>query len=102
MKVNLSAKPLGKNKLPKKILVMRFQALGDTIITLPYLQSLKTNYPGIILHLLTRYEVAQIPLALSIFEKVITIGGGRNAKFQFLISILLLPKLWFNQYDAVL
>ncbi len=81
---------------------MRFQALGDTIITLPYLQSLKTNYPGIILHLLTRYEVAQIPLALSIFEKVITIGGGRNAKFQFLISILLLPKLWFNQYDAVL
>lgn len=43
-------KPWRKSYAPKKILAMRFQALGDTVITLPYLQSLKRRYPAIQLH----------------------------------------------------
>ena len=81
---------------------MRFQALGDTIITLPYLQSLKNQYPDTRLHLLTRKEVSSIPESLELFEKVIAIGGGRNAKIQFVLALLQLPKLWWYNYDAVL
>lgn len=81
---------------------MRFQALGDTIITLPYLQSLKINYPEIRIHFYTRKEVSGIPEALDLFEKVIAIGGGRNAKIQFILSLFQLPKLWWQHYDAVL
>lgn len=81
---------------------MRFQAIGDTIITLPYLQHWKGQYPGIELHFLTRDEVASIPKNVVLFDKVITIGGGRNAKIQFLLLLLKLPWLWFQRYDGVL
>lgn len=81
---------------------MRFQALGDTIIILPYLQSLKQQFPDVQLHLLTRREVCEIPKALDLFEEVFTIGGGRNAKLQFFISLFLLPMLWLHNYDCVL
>lgn len=81
---------------------MRFQALGDTVITLPYLLSLRKQYPQAILHFLTRKEVSPIPKSIGLFDRVITIGGGRNAKIQFLLSLLLLPYLWWQRYDVVL
>jgi ADP-heptose:LPS heptosyltransferase len=91
------------NKIrPKKILAMRFQALGDVMITLPYLQSLKERMPSVSIHLLTRTETREIPENLSLFEKVIPIGGGRNAKIQFILCVLLLPHLLFQRYDLVI
>lgn len=80
---------------------MRFQAIGDTIITLPYLQSIKRQHPEVEIHFLTREEVSPIPKNILLFDKVITIGGKRNAKIQFLLALLKLPWLWFQQYDAV-
>ena len=90
------------NAPPEKILIIRFQALGDTVITLPYIQSLKRQYPKIKLHFLTRKEVCPIPACVGLFEKVIAIGGKRNAKVQFLLSLLKLPWLFFQRYDAVI
>jgi len=87
---------------PKKILVMRFQALGDTVITLPYLQNLKRQYPEIELHFLTREEVSPIPKSIGLFSRVITVGGGRNAKLQFLLTLLKVPRLLLQRYDAIL
>lgn len=87
---------------PKKILIMRFQALGDTVITLPYLQSLKHLYPKTELHFLTRKEVSAIPEAVDIFKRVIAIGGGRSAKAQFALLLLKMPWLWRQRYDAVI
>ena len=81
---------------------MRFQALGDTIITLPYLKSIKQQYPDIVIHFLTRKEVSPVPASILLFDKVIMIGGGRNAKLQFLLTLFKLPWLWFQRYDAVL
>lgn len=95
-------KPWKSLNPPTKILVMRFQALGDTIITLPYLQSLRNRHPSIEIHFLTREEVSQIPRSLQLFDKVITIGGGRNAKIQFILSLLKLPAMWLQNYDAVI
>jgi heptosyltransferase-2 len=94
--------PWRSAKPPKKILAIRFQALGDVVITLPYLQSLKKSVPGATLHLLTRSEVSDIPEKLAIFDHVIRIGGGRNAKLQFVLTIFLLPYLWWQRYEVVL
>src|SRR6267378_3790770 len=90
-------KPWLATRKPEKILAIRFQALGDLMITLPYLQSLKEQ-----IHLLTRSEVSEIPKNLVLFEKVFSIGGGRNAKIQFLLSLLLMPYLFWQRYDIVI
>jgi heptosyltransferase II len=102
MNAIVSARPWKSKSPPRKILIMRFQALGDTIITLPYLLSLKRQYPNCLLHLLTREEVSPIPKGVELFDRVVAIKGGRNAKIQFILSMLLLPMLWLQRYDAVL
>jgi ADP-heptose:LPS heptosyltransferase len=81
---------------------MRFQALGDTIIILPYLQSLKRQHPQLKIQLLTRKEVSQVCEGIDLFDKVIKIGGGRNASIQFILSLFKLPYLWLQGYDVVL
>lgn len=81
---------------------MRFQAFGDTVITLPYLQSLHDKYPTTKIHFFTRREVSLIPKSIQLFDKVITIGGGRNPKVQFILSLLRLPAMWWQRYDAVI
>jgi heptosyltransferase II len=87
---------------PRKILAIRFQALGDVVITLPYLQSLKRRNPKSQLHFLTRKEDSDIPNCLDLFDKVISIGGGRNSRLQLLSAILKLPWLLMQGYDVVL
>ena len=102
LKATVRSRPWKKNKPPSKILIMRFEALGDTVITLPYLQSLKSQYPEIKLHFLTREEVSPIPKSILLFDKVITIGGRRNAKAQFVLALIKMPWLLLQRYDAVL
>jgi heptosyltransferase-2 len=98
----LSCKPWKSKTKPKKILAIRFQALGDLMITLPYLQSLKEQETKVSIHLLTREENCEIPKNLKLFEKVIAIGGGRNAKAQFILSLFMLPYLLWQRYDVVI
>ncbi len=102
MKTIVRSRPWLKEKAPKKILAIRYQAMGDLVITLPYLQSLKNALPAVELHLLTRREVKDIPRNLLLFDKVMAIGGGRSAKVQFFLSLLSLPFLWLQHYDVVL
>ncbi len=100
--VEVLNKPWKEKSMPKKILAIRFQALGDVMITLPYLQSLKEQILPVQIHLLTRTEVSAIPKNLALFEKVFSIGGGRNAKVQFILCMLMMPWLWWQQYDVVI
>lgn len=102
-KTSIVAKPWTKSSPPKRILAIRLQALGDLVITLPYLQSLRKNSPNETrIDLLTREEVESIPRALNLFDNVYSIKGGRDLKKQLLHSFLLLPRLMFNRYDMVL
>lgn len=87
--------------MPRKILAIRFQALGDVMITLPYLQSLRNSVPEATVDFLTRREVGEIPEKIGLFNKVIRIGGGRNARLQFLLAMLIMPYLWWQRYDVV-
>jgi len=99
---NISSQPWMKNIPPKRILAIRLQAVGDVTITLPYLQYLRHALPGATkLDLLTRQECEGIPKSIHLFDKVISIGGGRSFKKQLLHTYFLLPKLLLRRYDAV-
>lgn len=99
----IPAKPWRKNHLPRRVLAIRLQAMGDLVITLPYLQQFKKALPpDCKVHLLTRQEVEAIPKNIQLFDRVYSIGGGRNGKKQLLHSFWLLPKLLIQQYDIVI
>lgn len=100
---NIPSKPWKKSHPPRRVLAIRLQAMGDTIITLPYLQALRNSLPpGTKLDFLTREEVDPVPKSLTLFNKVYSIAGGRNFKKQFIFTWLMLPRLMFNRYDMVI
>ena len=91
------------HKLPKRILAIRLQAMGDVVISLPYLHHLRKSLPpGIRLDFLTRQETEDIPRNIVLFDKIFSIGGGRNHKKQLLYTLGLLPFLLWQRYDMVL
>jgi len=101
--LNIQSKRWKKNSLPKRVLAIRLQAMGDLVITLPYLQHLRNNLPaGTRLDLLTREEVESIPKNMELFDHVYSIGGGRNGKKQLVYTFLLLPRLLLQRYDVVI
>jgi heptosyltransferase-2 len=103
LKMNISVKPWRKKKLPKRILAIRMQAMGDVVITLPYLQDLRDILPASVeIDLLTRHETDPIPRNLVLFNKVFSIAGKRNLKKQFLFTLVLLPGLLLRRYDIVI
>ncbi len=100
--MNIVAKPF-YNYTPGRILAIRLQAMGDMVITLPYLQSLRDHLPpSVKIDLLTRKEVDPIPRNLHLFDKIYSIGGGRKFKLQLGLSFLLLPTILMRRYDVVL
>jgi heptosyltransferase-2 len=101
--MNIRAKPWTETLTPKRILAIRLQAMGDVVITLPYLQQLRHSLPpSVRLDLLTRKETEDIPKNILLFDKVFSIGGGRNHKRQLLDTFFLLPKLMMQRYDIVI
>lgn len=97
-----SAVPWNSQSHPQKILAIRFQALGDTVITLPYLQALHTIWPSSQFHFLTRDEFSDLPRHMKMFEAVHTIGGGRDRARQFGNAMQLVPHLRKEHYDVVI
>lgn len=91
-----------RQEAPRRILAIRLQALGDVVITLPYLQTLQRRLPGTRLDFLTRKETDDIPRSLPVFQKVYSIGGGRNFKLQNFSALALLPQLFSHHYDVVI
>lgn len=103
MEETLNYKPWKSESIPKRILIIRLHAMGDVAITIPYIQSLKEKLPADTeLHFLTRNEVKEIPGSVKLFEKIYSIGGGRNVRLQLLSLLLLLPMLKINYYDIVI
>jgi heptosyltransferase-2 len=94
--------PWKSSSSPEKVLAIRLQAFGDTVITFPYLQSLRSLWPSSELHFLTREEFGDLPFHLKMFETVHTIGGGRNRLLQVANAMSLIPRLRREKYDVVL
>jgi heptosyltransferase-2 len=101
--MDIAGKPWTKRPLPKRILAIRLQAMGDVVITLPYLQDLRNNLPASVqIDLLTRDETDPIPRNLILFDKIYTIRGKRNYKKHLIYTIFLLPTLLLRRYDIVI
>ena len=101
--MNIPCKPWTERRPPRRILAIRLQALGDVVITLPYLQCLRNTLPvDARLDLVTRKEVEDIPKNIDLFDHVYSIGGARDFKRQLLSTCLLLPKLSMQRYDVVI
>lgn len=98
----IRARPWRKGRPPARVLAIRLQALGDTVITLPYLQALRREIPGAELDFLTRREVSDIPKSVELFDRVFEIGGGRDRRRQLLSALALVPRLRLRRYDVVL
>jgi ADP-heptose:LPS heptosyltransferase len=101
--MNIPAKKWTKQNSPKRILAIRLQAMGDLVITLPYLQVLRTALPSSTkLDLLTLEENESIPRSIELFDKIYSIRGYRNFKKQLAFTFLLLPEILLRRYDVVL
>jgi len=101
--MDIPAKPWTKKFPPKKILAIRLQATGDVVVTLPYLHDLHNFFGSQVkLDFLTRKETEDIPKNILLFNKVYSIGGGRNFKKQLTSAFLLLPRLFFQRYDIII
>lgn len=87
---------------PKRILVIRMQAMGDVVITLPYVHDLKNQLPNASFDLLTRKEVESIPKESGLFDRVFAIGGRRNTYLIVVLMFFKLPLLWLRKYDVVI
>ncbi len=87
---------------PKKLLAIRLQALGDTVITLPYLQALRIILPETEFHFLTREDFADLPRNLKMFDKVHVVEGGFDIRRQFVSAAILTPRLQIEKYDVVI
>jgi len=87
---------------PKRAVAIRLQAMGDMVITLPYLNEFKQQFPETELHFITTSEVSSIPASLKLFDKVIVIKGGRNARLQFFFTLCKLPFLIWQRHDVVM
>jgi heptosyltransferase-2 len=99
----INAKSWTEKNMPKRILAIRLQAMGDMVITLPYLQYLKNHLPpDTIIDFVTREEVDSIPKSLSLFNRIYSISGERSLKKQLLSAALLLPQLLWNSYDVII
>ncbi len=101
-KESIHAVPWSGAADPQKVLAIRFQALGDTVITFPYLQALRAVWPSTEFHFLTREEFSELPCRMTMFTAVHTIGGGRNRARQFGNAMRLVPRLRKEHFDVVI
>src|SRR5258708_8554068 len=96
--MNIPAKPWTKKILPRRVLAIRLQAMGDMAITLPYLQGLRDPLPpGTQLDLLTREEVAPLSQNIYLFDNIYTIGGGKNFKKILFYTPFFISRLWLRR-----
>jgi len=101
--MNIPARPWTRQQPPRRILAIRLQAMGDVVITLPYLRGLRESLPpSTELDLLTREETKGIPGSIHLFDNVYALGGGRDHKKIMLHTLMMLPRLLLRRYDVIL
>jgi hypothetical protein len=99
----IAARPWKENTLPGRILIIRLQAMGDVVATLPYLQQLRNSLLSTTrIDFLTRQEVEDIPNSIVLFDNVFVIKGGRDLKKQIVYASSMLPKLFRQRYDVII
>ena len=98
---SLNAKPWKGDRPPKRILAIRLSALGDTIIALPWLFSVREQFPSAVIDFLVLERNAELPRNLKLFDRVYRLKG-KVGKIQFVYANLLLPILVVKRYGVII
>lgn len=94
--------PWRKPSPPKKILLIRLHAFGDTVLAMPAAQHLKDLHPEIEMHLLVGEPSADLPRNMPAFSKVHVLKNARGGWKMGLDVLKILPRLLSERFDAVL
>ena len=99
----IAARPWKESYLPQRILIIRLQAMGDMVATLPYVQQLRNSLPRQTrIDFLTRQEVEEIPKSIVLFDNVFVIKGGRDLRGQIVYASSMIPKLFTQRYEVII
>ena len=81
--------PMEPGTRPKKIIVLRFHAFGDTIITLPVLAALRRRFPEASITFVTSSEYVELFSALPMLDTVlpVTTRGSRPRRLMSLVPL---------------
>ena len=82
----------------KKILVIKHGSLGDLILSLSSMYSIRNKYNESSIHLITEEKYYSFLKKTNFFEKII----NDNRKNFFLMTIFILLKLLREKYDIVI
>ena len=85
----------------KKILIIRFRQVGDSVLTLPLCSSLKRTFPEAEIHLVLNEGLSSLYFNHPDVDKVITFSRMQNKSF-----LLYLQTVWsithINNYDVII
>ncbi len=70
MEEQRSSSPWVSSRAPRKILVIRFHAIGDVVVAIPPCNALRRMFPDAQIDLLTSEACLGIPEALRLFDHV--------------------------------
>ena len=97
-----SVRPWTGMRPPRRILVIRFHAIGDVAITLPSCVGLRNRFRMARIDFVTGRESEPLPAALHLFDAVMAINV-RGSRWSRLVRVLLLGiRLGFHRYDLVI
>lgn len=85
----------------KKVLFIRLQAIGDSIITYPYIREFAERNPTFEIHFLTREYASDIPKHLSFFKKIWVLRGKKRPIHRLPYTLILLPSLLIQKFDVI-
>lgn len=100
--VTPEVRPWQSRRPPSRILAIRLQAIGDVVITLPYLGALGRLLPSTEIDFMTRDETAEVPRAVRLFARIDALGGRRNERLQLALALARGPQLLARRYDVVI
>jgi len=87
---------------PRRILIVRMQAIGDVALTFPLVQALKNQYPDMEIDFLTRHIQGELSKNLTAIHKVIAITNSQRIWRQTLDIALRMPYLISRKYDVII
>jgi len=97
-----SFSPWTSKHAPGKILIMRMQAVGDVVITLPACSALRQRFPGSQIDFLTADACREIPLALRLFDHVYSMPRGNGRWTRACRALIQGARLRGEHYDVIL
>jgi heptosyltransferase II len=87
---------------PRRVLVIRFHALGDVALMLPAAVHLAQRWPGAEIDILTCAPADSLAESLTPFHRVYTMPGGSGRLNRFLIGLRTGLSLRGRNYDLVM